>query len=139
MGEDVAHFGEGLAMMPPLSWDRIGARERRESRGSEGGAASRRRDRRAQHRDDSRVSGWGRVPGRSEDKLLDLLVVGLTDGERDPARRCGATRAKRLPGPSAKVARRARESRHSGPIFPLSRHGPAGSNPTAGNADRAAL
>ena len=30
-----------------------------------------------------------------------------------------------------------RDSRHSNPVFPLSRHGPAKSSPTAGNADRA--
>ena len=44
----------------------------------------------------------------------------------------------RLPEPSAKRLR-ARKSRHSSPGFPLSRHDPAGSSPTAGNADRAVL
>ena len=34
---------------------------------------------------------------------------------------------------------RARGSRHSGPVFRLSPHGPAGSGPTGGNADRAIL
>lgn len=32
-----------------------------------------------------------------------------------------------------------RESRHSGPVFPLLRYGPAGSSTMARNADRAAL
>ena len=40
---------------------------------------------------------------------------------------------------SKKRRQRVRESRHSDPVFPLSRHGPAGSSTTAGNADRAVL
>ena len=41
------------------------------------------------------------------------------------------------PGPFGEEAARARKSRHSSPAFPLSRHGPAGSSPTAEVADRA--
>ena len=41
--------------------------------------------------------------------------------------------------PAARFRLGARESRHSFPFFPLSRYGPAGSSPTAGNADRAVL
>ena len=50
---------------------------------------------------------------------------------------CGRERGW-LPGLSAK-RRRGRESRHSSPVFPLSRHDPAGSRTTAGSADRAVL
>ena len=42
-------------------------------------------------------------------------------------------------GSFGKEAARTRESRHSGPIFLLSPHGPAGSSTTAENADRAVL
>ena len=40
-------------------------------------------------------------------------------------------------GNFAKEAARGTESRNSNPVFLLLRHGPAGSSPTAGNADRA--
>ena len=36
-------------------------------------------------------------------------------------------------------ARWTQESRHLGPVFPLSRYGPAGSSATTRNADRAVL
>ena len=42
-------------------------------------------------------------------------------------------------GGLAEAAARARESRHSNPVFPLSRHGPAQSGTPSGNADRAVL
>ena len=44
-----------------------------------------------------------------------------------------------VPRPPAKRGQRARESRHSTTIFPLSRHGPARSSSTTESADRAAL
>jgi len=44
-----------------------------------------------------------------------------------------------FPANSARWRRGCGESRHSGPVFPLSRHGPAGSSTLAGNADRAVL
>ena len=45
----------------------------------------------------------------------------------------------RLRGTSPKRLCGTRESRNSNPVFPLLRHGPAGSSPAAGNADRAVL
>ena len=52
---------------------------------------------------------------------------------------CGVGASARLAPTRPPAARRMRgaESRHSSPFFPLSRHGPVGSSPTAGNADRA--
>ncbi len=42
-------------------------------------------------------------------------------------------------GPGCEHRMGQRKSRHLSPFFPLSRHGPAGSNPTAESADRAVL
>ena len=56
-----------------MSWPQTIRNRQPHFLGSEGGAASPWRDRRVQHRDDSPSSGWDRVPGRSEDKLLHLV------------------------------------------------------------------
>ena len=49
----------------------------------------------------------------------------------------GHGREVRLSGNCGEKAARSLESRHSRPVFPLSRYGPAGSSTTAGSADRA--
>ncbi len=98
---------------------------------------------RSQHRhgfngsspDGPRFSGLDRPPGRNVDKLLGLPFTSLMNGEGGP----NSLRRALVSGTFGEGAARARESRHSSTVFPLSRHGPAGSSATAGNADRAVL
>ena len=80
--------------------------------------------------------------------LRDVIAPRLENLRRGAPASRTAARTTRLPGTRGErsasgtfgeEAGRARESRHSSPFFPLSRHGPAGSSPTAGNADRAVL
>ena len=100
---------------------------------------------------------WPDVLGRSMFKCLSgdkwvffLLrsdTVGLVPpqqgppygGLRQPTRRSRPGRRHTVSWAFGEEAVPGRESRHSSAVFPHSRHGPAGSGQTAGNADRAVL
>ena len=76
-------------------------------------------------------------PCDSEREIPVRRRRGDSSVQMDPwrLRRAGEARLRNL----RRRGGRGWESRHSSPVFPLSRHGPAESSPMAGNADRAVL